>query len=155
MKYQIDWSEKKTTTTGKAVMSATLKDETGATYDKVSIWSDFPDYANLMTGHSVEGEIITNDKGYKSLKPVFAPKQGGNGAYKQKVMDDAMEKKAGYITQAQGNKEMGIKVASTMRMAVDLAIADDSPTPLAEKILFWRKWTWEHWDAEEKDFNPF
>lgn len=65
--------ENKTTSTGKQVKNATLKTDRGSTFDKVSIWSDFPGWSELAPGREVEGEIRTNAKGYKSLSPATAP----------------------------------------------------------------------------------
>lgn len=154
MQYTLEWMEKKTTQTGKSYIKASLKDEQGKVTDNVSIWSDFPNYANLALGGSITGELKTNDKGYTNLyPPASTPNSGPSGGYKAKVINDAMEKKAGYISHAQENKEHGIKVSSTIRMAVDMAIAEGKPT--AENIKDWRKWFWMNWDVSETDFPPF
>lgn len=156
MKYEILWLEKKTTSTGKPYYKLSLKDEQGNTTENVSMWSDFPNFANIAPGHFVTGDVKENDKGYKTIyapKPVSMGNSGALGGYKAKVMNDAMEKKAGYISNAQENREHGIKVSSTIRMAVDMAIAEGKPT--AENIKDWRKWFWMNWDVDETSFPPF
>lgn len=151
MKYSIVWCEVKKTGeyNGKPwkITSMTLKDEAGIIIEGVDTFD------TVLNGITMEGTI--EEKGqYKNFKSTpVAPKTVSGTTYRAKQINDVMEKKAEYISTAQGNKELGIKVSSTMNKAIDLAIAEGSPTD--ERILYWRKWIWEHWDAEEKDFNPF
>jgi len=147
--FEIIWSEKKKTTTGKDVISATLKDESGAEFEKVSIWGDFPNWDSIMTGHKVTGVIYTNDKGYKTLYP---PKQenastGQIGGNKSGFGAGMMKAKQEGIQKSQENKELGIRTSSTIRMAVDLAIAENTPTEA--RIKYWRSWLVGNWDIQE------
>lgn len=160
MKYTVNTIEVMTTTTGKRVAKCELQDEQGKVFEKkVSIWSDFADFQNIQWGSVVEGEIKVNDKGYASLysiKPNVAPRafQPRTGAIKE-----AMEKKEHSIEKFQGNKEMGIKVSSTMRDAVLIATTflpqDSSMEFVKDQIRHWRQWLWQEFDKENKDFPPF
>jgi len=125
---------------------------------KVNIWSNAPDFANLTEGSilsgkmTMEGQYWNIDFGTNS-----APRasQGFKTAQAKEVID---YKQTG-ITKSQENKENSIKIASTMRMAVDLAIAEYRDETvldtLEQSIKKWRAWCWENWDAEDKDFQAF
>lgn len=114
MKYSIEWMEKKTTASGKNVISATLKTDRGSTFDKVSIWGDFPGWASLSPGQSVEGEIKTNDKGYKSLyeDKAPAPTRPASGAVSAaKITSESVEK-------AQNRKNDSIAYFNSLNSAI-------------------------------------
>lgn len=158
--YKIDWLEKATTSTGKAYAKITLE---GHADKKISIWSDFPNFANLMPGQEIVGELKQNDKGYWNVYPPRAensPKTGGN---RMGMMKEVMAEKSQPIRQSQANKELGIKVASTMNSAVQIALAmiKDDKTVIwtdglvKDEIRKWREFLWLEWDKEEKDFPPF
>lgn len=159
--YQIEWSEKKTTSTGKSYIKANLSGE-GVSQENVSIWSDFPDFANLMTGHKVTGELKQNDKGYWTLYPPRTGTTGQSGGFKGN-MAKVMEQKQEGIKLSQENKEHGIKVASTISMATQIVLAmmKDDKTVIwtdqlvKDEIRKWRTWLWAEWDKEDKDFPPF
>lgn len=90
----------------KDVANCTLEDIQGNAYPKqVSIWADFPKFAELVGGSEVEGEIKENAKGYASI---YAPKVE-NG--RKPNMERVMEKKAGLIGEAQANKAKQISEA--------------------------------------------
>ncbi len=115
----------------------------------------FPSFDLVVNGYNVEGEPWTSSSGKNYLfapKPPtagrFGPSKGNNPAIAKN-----MEKKAADIKVAQENKEQGIKMSSTIRMAVDCAIAEGSVTK--ENIQEWRAWLWTEWDKEDKDFAPF
>lgn len=150
-KFTIEWSEKKQIPSGKWVINATLKDEVGVTHERVSIWSDFPNWVNIMTGHTVEGNIVTNDKGYKTLYPprtgTVSSNGGANRASGGGLGAGMMKAKSESIAKAQENKELGIMTSSTIRLATDCAIAENNPTPA--NILKWRNWFITNWDIEE------
>lgn len=107
-KFIIEWSEKKVTSTGKEKIDATLKDEAGVTTDKVTIWSDFPNFAGLMTGGSVEGDLVPA-KDPKWGPTLYPPKPvATNVGYPRRsggantvAIQEAQETKARNIEQAQ------------------------------------------------------
>ena len=139
--YTIEWLERKTTSTGKAYMQITLE---GEGEKKVSIWSDFPDFANIMPGGKVSGELKQNDKGYWNLYPPRTGAKPNGGAFKQKVIEEAQARKAGDIERFQGNKEEAIRIQSAQRDAVlivtqlqrDLITENE----IKEAIVAWRNW---------------
>lgn len=155
----------KPTSTGKSKKEATITSENGETTEKVGIWSDFPDFANLKDGTVVMGKIKTSPDG-KWTNLVYAsetPKTGNSGAYKQKVMNEAMEKKERSISQFQTNKEENIKLASTLRMAVDIVTAFDNKAQISieeikKEIQYWREWLWFEWEKpidQKEGYPPF
>jgi len=164
-KFTIEWSENKTTSTGKKMMKTTLKDETGSRFEDVTLWDSFPNFANLMTGHEVEGDIVEKQVGNflnKTLYPVkvanFSPmgSQTRTGAIKT-----AMAEKTASISKFQDNKELSIKVASTFSMATNVVITMLKDQPIMDTgvirsmIEDWRSWFWQNWDVEGDKYPPF
>jgi len=79
---------------------------------------------------------------------------------KSAQIEKVMEKKEASITHFQDNKETSIKIASTMRMAVDIAtsltVDQWQSTTMQEEIQFWREWCWKQWDkVGSNDMPPF
>lgn len=113
MKYQIDWLEKKTTSTGKEKADCTLKDEQGNKTANVTIWGDFPNFSALMPGFEVEGDLVpAKDPKYgPTLYPAKAPRfrSGEN-----------LEKKSAMIEKAQDRKEESIAFFNSTNAAIDL-----------------------------------
>jgi hypothetical protein len=155
MKYTIQWSEKKSTSTGKEKIDATLSDGTN-TIDKVTIWDSFPNFANLMSGHEVEGDIVTKQNGQytnKTLYPVkvaTTPKFGGSGA-----MSKMMDKKAENIKEAQERKAESIAYFNSVNSAIalvnGLGTEGMGEAELKVKIRVWRDWflsEYETWNAK-------
>jgi hypothetical protein len=161
MKFNIFWSERKTTSTGKEQIKATLKDGE-KTIEGVTIWADFPKFTELMTGHDVEGDLVPS-KDPKWGPTLYAPKdqQVGHPVRSPGAINKAMEKKAENIAVAQDNKANSIKVASTMSMAVNTALAFLQGETIKDAGVFksqvekWREYYWLKWDAEDKDFPAF
>ncbi len=94
-KFNIKWSEQKPpTATGKLRMVATLTDENNSDITNVTIWGNFPGYAELMSGHDVEGILIpAKDPKYgPSLSPIktnVAPR--GNWGAKKDIVAGQLE----------------------------------------------------------------
>src|SRR3990167_8126472 len=83
--------------------------------------------ATLAVGQDVEANAWQNPKNGKwSLYPIEdrKPSGGASGAYKEKVIGEAMQRKEQSIGKFQDNKDWSIRVSSTMRDAVLLAIAE-------------------------------
>ena len=127
---------------------------------KVNVFSNALDFANIKQGYTINGTMSKNGDYWDiSFAGAEKPRGGAGGAFKQAQIEKAQETKAGYIAKAQDNKEQSIKVASTMRMAVDLAIAEYRDKTILDTldsaVLKWRKWCWENWEVSEKDYAPF
>lgn len=115
----------------------------------------FPNFDGIVEGANVEGVLWKSDaqKWY-----LFAPdeKKAGNGANfaNNGGAMRMMDKKNTNVREAMDAKEKAVKIASTMRDAVLLAIAQHQdpnvPPNLAEAILQWRQWLWLHWDDPEE-----
>lgn len=150
MLFKIDWTENKNNN-WKIV---SLTDISGAQFENVSInrvnnrGETFPNFDTIKPGEQIEADLWTSDSGKKYL---FAPKnlkKGGNTN-----IQAAQQRKAADIEKAQDNKEIGIKTSSTIRMAVDIAIAQDNPSP--ENITKIRQWLWSNWEVDIKEQPPF
>lgn len=162
--YKIEWMEKKQIS-GKDIIEASLSGEGVTPAEKVTIWKtdtkgeEFPGFDEIMPGHTVEGNLWSKPgSNFKTLYPV-KEKKTGNGNFRAQLMEKAQDRKETSIAKAQDNKEWGIKTSSTMRMAVDLAIAEIQREPntgyLHERIKYWREWCWNNWDVAEDQFPPF
>lgn len=151
--YTIKWCEisKTGNTNGRAwqITKMTLVDPEGKETEGVST------FESVMNGGTLEGKIVTNDKGYLNfIKKLEAPafiKQASNSAYKTQQIEKTMERKEQSIAKSQDNKEWGIKIASSMNKAVDVAIAENKDNITPEDILRWRKWIWNNWDIDLDD----
>lgn len=135
---------------GKKFVEAELTDTNGETF-KVSAWA-----GEFNDKDTWEGELVKNDKGYWKL---VSKKAVAGANFKQEQIKETMDIKAKSIGKFQDNKEWSIKVSSTMRDAVSLAIAEikDIRTlnTLEQDILKWREWLWKNWDVDPKDYPPF
>ena len=148
-----------TTKTQRPYKKLTVKNEKGEEH-KVNIFSDFPDFANIKAGSVIRAKLEPNGQYMNLIHEAQTKPQGeARGAFKQAQIEKAQEHKAEFIAKAQDNKEWGIKVASTMNKAIDLAIAEYTKNPtslfnLEECVLKWRKWIWNNWNVELKDTDP-
>ena len=154
MEYLIHWSEKKTTSTGKEKIDATLKEASGAEYKGVTIWADFPGFATLMTGNMVTGNIVTKQNGQYTNSTLYPIKPTGQTPMRSAgAITKAMERKETSIKGFQENKEEGIKTSSCIRMASELAIAQGNATQ--ENVLKLREWYWKNWEVTTDNSVPF
>lgn len=155
-RYKIDWVEQKTTSTGKTYKKATITGADG-THD-VSVWPDYASYEAVTPGSEVEGVVSVNGK-FKNLvagnlgaKPSgFTPRAPAGSA-------KAQETKRIDIQNAQENKGEAIKLASTLRDAVLVALAElggnHDHEEYKSRIRHWREWLYAEWD-NVKDAPPF
>ena len=146
--------ENRTSAKGNKYIRATLKDEKGAEFTDVAIFDKFPDFANIISGSTLEGNLVSKDyqgkTSYTLNSPNSAPTGGFGGAGGVKMM----EKKAESIAKSQDRKEEGIKHSSVFRASYETALAEagvhgfDSD---AYKTSFekWRKYYGEAWDFTE------
>lgn len=134
----------------KPYVTADLIDATGQIYEKVGAFN------NEFSGETWEGDLVKNDKGYWKL---VTPKAVAGANFKAKQIEETMVRKEQSISRFQDNKELSIKIASTMNKAVELAIAEikDVRTlnTLEADILKWRHWLWVHWDDAVNEYPPF
>lgn len=162
-KYKIQSCEQVVLKTGKVKVNATLISEDNATLEHVTIWSDFPNFANLKGGDVVEGVISTKVNGNYTNHTLYPPATGtsstGQNTRSGGAIRAAQERKQEAIRESQESKDFSIKVASTLTNAVNLALAEyQNPKnldTLEVLILRWRRWLWENHDVKETDFPPF
>lgn len=164
MKLRIEWIETK----APDWKVAALTDEQGQTNQEVHLnrksksGEEFPNFDTLAAGQDIEGEPWKNSAGKSYLFPPKKDKprpQGNRTAGMEKMMD----KKAIQIGAAQDNKERGIMTSSTMRMAVDLTVAQISGDPILSKdtaqikkmIMDWRNWCATRWELTTDNHEPF
>lgn len=149
-------SENKMTKTGKPYKALEVEAENETR--KVSMWSNFPDFHNLTIGSVFMGSMTKGEKYWDlSYEGADKPRGGAYGAFKDAQIEKVMDKKNESIGKFQDNKELSIKMASTMRMAVDLAIAQYGDKTvldtLEQGIEKWRAWCWEHWDMTAENIT--
>lgn len=162
-KFSIIWGEEKTAGSGVKYYRADMKDEQGKEYKGVAVFSSFKGFDRVQPGAIVEGKITSKD--YKG-QPSYTlendtPAQGGFN--KGGNMTKVMEKKQENIREAQGHKDLGIKISSTMRDAVLLTttqlsadvILSKDPAAIKKMIKDWRKFLLEEWEKTNADFEPF
>lgn len=158
MNYKITKLDRVTTSTGKAKINATLIGEDSVEVAGVGIWADFPNFANLIVGDSVSGDLVTKGQ-WITLYPPKNPATGQIGGKNGGFIAKAQEKKAEQIEKAQENKSESIKIASTFSSAVNCAIAEYNKDAtnldtLEELIRKWRKILWFEYDSHNQ-FPPF
>lgn len=148
--YTIKWCEvsKNGSTNGRnwQITKMTLVDEEGKETEGVST------FEAVMNGGSLEGKIVTSDKGYLNFVKKETAKQAAGANFKTAQIEKTMERKENSIGKFQDNKEWSIKTASTLGKAVDLAIAEFKEGGyLPDLILKWRKFLWNNWEVELGD----
>lgn len=154
--------ERKTTTTGKPKIDATLT-LNGVNTD-VTIWGDFPQYNELMPGSTIVGIVTPSKDGkykpsFNAPRPTTSPK---SGAFKQIQIEKTMDKKNESIAHFQGEKEMSIRIASTFRAASEMAVSEyhenrklSATGPTLEQLFEkWREWLWLRYEVKMNDFPP-
>lgn len=153
MDYTINWLERKTTSTGKNKIDATL-DHAEGQEKGVTIWDSFPDFANLAPGKSIKGDIVVKQNGNYTNKTLYAPKVeniakghiGGLGG----GIKAAQERKAVMIEQAQDRKNDSIAYFNSLNSAIAM-ISKVSPefSDVRDEIRKWRDFFLAEWQKYE------
>lgn len=148
-KYHIDQVEEKQSSQGKAYKMLIIGGE------RVSIWSENPEYAKAIEGGEIEGTIVQKGQ-YKNFVSNLKPP--AFVAQRRAGMAEAVAQKQAGIKESQENKEKGIKISSTINKAVDCAIAEfnklDNLDSLDSLIKKWREFLWFEWE-KHNNFPPF
>ena len=160
MRLSVKWIEVKTIPSGAKLLEGTFTGEDGKDFE-ATIWEKdkegkyFPDFATLAAGQSFEVNPWTNPKTGKVSIYAPRPQNAPQGNFKPKtgVIAQAQNHKAELIAEAQDNKERGIKMSSTIRMAVDCAVAEGNVTEA--NIKKWRSWFYTNWDVDPSQEAPF
>lgn len=147
--YKVDWTELKTSVKGAQYMRATLTDETGQEYPEVTIFSSFPNFANIRPGEKISGIITAKDyKGKQSYSLDIERTQGWGGQYKGNAgaktaqIATAQEVKKENINQVLDRKDEAIRKASIIRDSslITAAQIHGKNMQSAEIELYWKHW---------------
>src|SRR3990167_2564358 len=154
MTYLITWVEKDKYGNKKASVE---KMEDGKKLDVVlgKEWED----KEIMSGFQIDATEWVSPKNGKIylFKPKETPKTASGGAFKQKMIEDTMNKKEASIGKFQDKKEESIRLASVLRDATLLTIAElgkdeGSAEIMAQKFHKWRAFLEKQWTEPS---NPF
>lgn len=151
MKYFILEAETTKTPTGKTLHKVEVRDEEGVRHEHVAMWGS--NWPTVETNTEVEGEMNIQKNGKFTNKTLYPKTTYKTSERKPTGIAAAVEKKNENISKFQDNKELGIKISSTIRMAVDCAIAEGNPTE--DNIKKWREFFWHQFDVKEIDFPAF
>lgn len=149
MEIKIDWVEVKQTKFGKPMKRVTVTHE-GKQID-VNIFSNFPDFANIAPGSVIMGQIKQDGK-YWNIEPDGVATTRGGAYTKPNIVENQLKVQkeiSKNVEKAADNKDHSVRISSTMRDAVAIAIAEGEPN--FERILSLRKWLWKHWDDPDTD----
>lgn len=127
---------------------------------KVNIWSNAPDFANLKEGSIIVGTMVKDGQYWNITFENSNTSPRGSQGFKTAQIKETMDIKRQDIARSQENKENSIKIASTIRMAVDIAtsltVDQWHSTTMEEEIRHWRSWLWQQWDDVGSDtMTPF
>lgn len=131
MIYLVTTIEEKTTSTGKPMWRTTLKDEKGV--DEVVNLFERP-----LEGSKIDGEVYTNEKGYRNFK---SAQSAAKGAFlsnkKEEVINKAMDKKADQIAAAQDRSSawMWAKTNAATLIANHPLLKDTRPEHIATHVI--------------------
>lgn len=155
MKYKVHNIKVSTTSTGKTKADVELIGENEIVTPNATIWGDFKGFETITFGAIVEGDLVPA-KDPKYGPTLYPPKADIRRA--PSSINKAMEVKKENIQLAQENKERGIMTSSTIRMAVDIALAEAHGLPfdvgvVKGRVKEWRKWLISEWD--NLDAPPF
>ena len=81
MKYFVEWMENRTSAKGNKYIRATLKDEKGAEFTDVAIFDKFPDFANIISGSTLEGNLVSKDYQGKTSYTLNSPNSAPTGGF--------------------------------------------------------------------------
>lgn len=146
--FKVQWVENKTTKTNKPYKKLSIEDPAGKKFD-VNIFSDFPDFANIIPGSVIRGKLEQNGQYWNIISETQSkPRGGASGGFKQAQIEKVMEKKSESIAHFQDKKEESIALAGAQRDAVlivtTMLAKSDSEWKTAkeveEQITKWRNW---------------
>lgn len=142
--YKVQWAENKTTETGKPYKKLSIEDN-GMKTD-VNIFSDFPDFANIIPGSTIRGALEQKGQYWNIISETR-----GKSAYSKPQVHPAMEYQKEItksVEKAQNNKEESIKLAGAQRDAVLIVthfyyntdVVNGLDEFVKEKIIKYRNW---------------
>lgn len=156
MKYVVQKIDgNKTTAGGKAYHKLDLLGEDGKHFEGVAMWQDNPDFSTVSLESLIEGDVVEKQNGQFTNRTIYPPRmqrgpltRTAGGGFTR-----TMDLKKENIREAQENKEHGIMTASSMNLAVQLAIAEGVVNDVT--IVKWRRWILNNWELKPDDQPPF
>src|ERR1700728_1553924 len=118
--WKVDWCENKTSAKGTSYMKATLTDESNAQVENVTIFSTFPNFANIRPGEKISGFLKENVYNGKTSFTLDVEKTQGWGKptnVKAAQIEKFQEKKTDAINNFQDKKQEAIDHAAAFRDA--------------------------------------
>lgn len=158
IKYQVLKAERKSTSTGKDKIDADLQDFNGLVEERVTIWSDFPNFASIKVGSEVCGQITTKANGQYVNKTLYPERtEGWGGGKKQPSVN--LKKQDEFIKAAQERKNDSIAYFNAINSAiallegVTLIQSPEISLDQARKnfIVYYRDWFLSEWDKYNSD----
>lgn len=151
MKYLITNVIETTTSTGKPMWKTTLKDEQGVD-ETVNLFD------RTVEGATLDGEVYTNDKGYRNFKSTQSLSKGAFLANKkEEQIERAQERKEQSINRAMDRKEESIAWFNSRNLAITFVekyVCNPSISSVAEAEDAVRKYTevffkdWQNWNNQ-------
>ena len=127
--------------------------------ERVNIWSNAPDFANLQEGSIMVGKMTKEGQYWNISFGDDKPRGGAGSAFKTAQIETTMARKEGSIAKFQDNKEFSIMVASSMSGAIALACAEYKDKTVLDTldraVLKWRQFILDNWNVDPKDIKPF
>lgn len=125
MDFIIEVIDERETKDGKKYKSVTLNGGS-ETYEKVSLWSDDPNYASYVEGGRISGDVYKNAKGYWNFKGL---EQKKTYTTRTNAVTKAVKEKNENIVAAQDRKHDAIKMAGAQRDAVLMVTTFNAKDP--------------------------
>lgn len=161
--YQLISVNRKTTSTGKNMIKATVTDSDQNEIEDVTLWDSFPNFAMLAPTMAVEGDLVIKQDGKWENKTLYPKKSTTRTTRpKQEDMAKIMDKKAANIGIAMDKKSDAIKIAANARDATILTaqwVAQMTATGVSwtigdmmEKWVEMRKWLSDNFGDTEAPF---
>lgn len=126
--------------------------------DMLFVFSDHTRFADIKEGMELGPDEVVADGQYVKLVDPDAGIKGKGGS-RTGAITAAQNRKSEMISQAQENKEEGIKLSSTIRMATDIVIARGvsglSEEEVKAEIEKWRSYFYTNWSEITQDEPPF
>ena len=141
MQYTILSKEDKVSAKGNKYTKLTLKQPTGEILEGVTAFASFK--GDLVVGGVIEGTLKAQDYQGKTTYTIESGNLGTRPSYAKPNIAQAQAVKREDIKNAQANKEEGIMLSSTIRMATDVVIAKGiegkNDFEIEQAIEAWRK----------------
>ncbi len=155
--------ETKTASTGNQYKTVYLDEQVNGK-DRFNLFNNHTRFNDIVEGMELDAtELSLDQKGYLNLADPDAGIKGRSGGSRTAQMERVMNQKNEMIGHAQDKKEEAIKLASSIRMAVDMVTAysdwykseAENTEELKREIERWRSYFYTNWEKVTQDEPPF